>query len=172
MSGVCQFGPYLAQGLTRGVREKGKAFPKMWEAIMWPSANEVRLAPAFLMADGVNYQDLVPHRELLSVFKSGPKGARAYWQNAKNLPQEGWAYCMRTDDKRFFKLYFERKAPLPTLSGARPGAAYKAKWFDPRTGAWSNAGAGNLTADAQGIITLPPVPTVTDDWGLSLAAPR
>ena len=159
---------YQAQGLTRGVRENSKMFPKMWEAVKWQSANEVRLAPAFLMADGVDYRELVPQRELLSVYRSGPPGARAYWQNANNLPQEGWSFCLRTDDRRFFKLYFERKAQLPTLSGAIPGGVYRARWFDPRTGNWSNAGDGTLTSDEKGQITLPAFPTSTDDWGMSL----
>jgi hypothetical protein len=121
------------------------------------------------MADGVDYRQLVPHRELLSVFKSGPPGAKAYWQNQKNLPQEGWSYCLRTDDQRFFKLFFERNVPLPSLSGGLPRTTYKARWFDPRTGAWSKAGDGTLTSDERGQITLPACPTSSDDWGLSLA---
>jgi hypothetical protein len=160
---------YQAQGLCRGVREDSKQFPKMWEAITWQSANEVRLVPAFLMADRVDYRKLVPHRELLSVFKSGPSGAKANWQNQKNLLQEGWSYCMRTDDQRFFKLYFERNALPTTLSEALPQTTYKARWFDPRTGAWSKAGEGTLTSNESGTITLPACPTSADDWGLSLA---
>jgi hypothetical protein len=76
---------------------------------------------------------------------------------------------MRTDDKRHFKLYFERNAARPDLSGALPSTAYKAQWFDPRTGAWSEAGAGTITSDAQGRIALPACPTSADDWGLGLS---
>jgi hypothetical protein len=140
----------------------------MWVSIAWQSANEVRLAPAFLMADGVDYQDLVPHRELLSVFK-GDAPAWVGAGPARVAPQEGWAYCMRTEDKKYFKLYFERNAARPDLAGALPNAAYKAQWFDPRTGAWSGAGAGTLTSDVQGRIALPACPTSADDWGLSLS---
>jgi hypothetical protein len=109
------------------------------------------------MTHGARYQDLVPHRELLSVFKTG------HWA------VEGWAFLMRTDDKQLFKVYFEKGAAHPDISGARPGTAYQAQWFDPRTGDWTNAGSGTLTSDAQGRIVLPPYPTPGDDWALSLS---
>lgn len=148
---------YQAKGLTRGNRENSSKFANMWVSIKWKSADEVRLAKAFMMTHGARYQDLAPHRELLSVFKTG------------DARQEGWAYCMRTDDKTLFKLYFEKNVTRPDLSGALPNAVYKAQWFDPRTGAWSNVGSGTLTSDGQGRIALPACPTSADDWGLSLS---
>jgi hypothetical protein len=148
---------YQAKGLTRGNRENSSKFPNMWVAIKWRSADEVRLARDFLMTPAGRYQDLVPHPEFLSVSKTG------------SAQQEGWAYCMRTEDKKLFKLYFEKNAARSDLSGALPHAEYKAQWFDPRTGAWSNVGNGILTADAQGRIVLPACPTSADDWGLSLS---
>ena len=111
----------------------------------------------------------MPHRELLSVFKTGTDPAWVGFRETGNAPQERWAYCMRTDDKRHFKVYFERNATRPDLSGALPNAVYQAKWFDPRTGAWNKAGDGTLTSDAQGKIALPACPTSADDWGLSLS---
>jgi len=159
---------HQAMGLTRGNRENSSTYANMWVSIKWQSANEVRLAPAFLMADGANYQDLAPHRELLSVFK-GDAPAWVGTGPTRVAPQEGWAYCMRTDDRKHFKLYFERNVARPDLSGALPNTVYKAQWFDPRTGAWSKAGAGTLTSDAQGRIALPACPTSADDWGLSLS---
>ena len=160
---------YQAMGLTRGNRENSDRFANMWVSIKWQSANEVRLAPAFLMADGTNYPDLAPHRELLSVFKTGRDPAWIGFRETGSAPQEGWAYCMRTDDKRHFKLYFERNVTRPDLSGALPDSVYRARWFDPRSGAWSNAGEGTLTSDSQGKIVLPACPTAADDWGLSLS---
>jgi hypothetical protein len=129
----------------------------MWIAAKWQSANEVRFVPKFMMTHGAKYQDLVPHRELLSVFKTG------------NFPVEGWAFLMRTDDKQLFKVYFQKRAAHPDLSGALPNTAYKAQWFDPRTGAWSNAGNGTITSDGQGRIVIPAFPTSDDDWALSLS---
>lgn len=162
---------YEAYGLTRGNREssdtakladadnpKGHGpFPNMWISVKWQSANEVQFARKFIMTHGAKYQDLVPHRELLSVFKIG------------NWPTEGWAFLMRTDDQQLFKLYFQKYAARPDLSGALPKSVYKARWFDPRTGEWSNVGDGTLTADAQGKIVLPETPNSSEDWGLSLS---
>jgi hypothetical protein len=148
---------YEAKGLTRGNRESGKDFPNMWVAIKWRSADEVTLAQKFITAGG-RYQDLAPHPEFLSVSKSG------------KTPQEGWAYCMRTDDQKVFKVYFEKNAVRPDLSGALPNTAYQSQWFDPRTGAWSNAGTGTLTSDAQGRIALPAYPSPEEDWAMGLTA--
>jgi Putative collagen-binding domain of a collagenase len=129
----------------------------MWIAAKWQSANEVQFVPKFMMTHGAKYQDLVPQPELLSVFKAG------------DSPTEGWAFLMRTDDKRLFKLYFQKRAAHPDVSGALPNTAYKAQWFDPRTGAWSNAGNGTLMSDSQGRIVLPALPTADYDWALSLS---
>jgi hypothetical protein len=162
---------YEVFGMTRGNRESSDdvklapggnphqfgPFPNMWVSIKWQSANEVQLVPKFLMTAGAKYQDLAPHPELLSVSKTG------------DWPTEGWAFLMRTDDKQLFKLYFEQRAAHPDLSGALPNTSYKAQWFDPRTGAWSNAGDGTLTADSQGRIILPAFPTADGDWALSLS---
>ncbi|MBE3135760.1 MAG: hypothetical protein IMZ55_20000, partial [Acidobacteria bacterium] len=56
------------------------------------------------------------------------------------------------------------------LSGARPGAKYKAEWFNPRMGQWADARM--LNADAEGRMTLPVFPggaeNSDEDWGLKL----
>jgi len=166
LSGVA----YQAMGLTRGNRENSSQFVNMWVSITWKAANEVPLAGRFLEADGVRVQDLVPRRELLSVSKTGVDATYVHYTDTSTLLQQGWAYCMRTSDKRHFKLYFERNSARPDLSGALPDASYEAKWFDPRTGEWSNAADGTLVSDSQGRIVLPACPTIADDWGLSLSA--
>ena len=150
---------YQAKGMCRGNRENSSTFPNIWAAVKWQSADEVRHAREFIMTHGAKYQDFVPRRELLSVFKTGTSGS------------EGWAYCLRTEDRKLFKLYFEKDAARPELSGALPNALYQAEWFDPRTGAWSKVGNGNgkLTSDAHGRIALPACPVTADDWGLSLS---
>ncbi len=67
-------------------------------------------------------------------------------------------------------MYFEKGCPAAKLSGAAAGRKYEAKWFDPRTGRWIDAGV--LGADGGGVITLPRFPGekgVSDiDWGLKL----
>lgn len=151
---------YEAYGLTRGNRECSERFPNMWESITWKSAGEVHLAKEFMMTHGTKYQDLVPHRDLLSVSKTG------------DWPTEGWAFLMRTDDKKLFKLYFQKRAAHSDLSGALANSQYKAQWFDPRSGSWSDAGSGTLSSDSSGRIALPQHPTGSseDDWALSLSA--
>ena len=146
---------------TRAVREtsslpKGThgVFPLMWKSVLWNSANETQYAKTFMMTHGAKYQDLIPHKELLS----------PAWNSTDN-----WAFCMRTDDKQLFKLYFE-KDQKENVSGALPNTKYQAQWFNPRTGEWSNAGLkGILSSDENGIIVLQPAPTSTDDWALSLS---
>jgi hypothetical protein len=74
-----------------------------------------------------------------------------------------------------FLASFEKGCPPATIRGARLDSDYRAQWFDPRDGTWSDVGAGELQADTIGIITLPPFPGDTD-WGLRLVyegrAPR
>jgi hypothetical protein len=159
---------YQAMGLTRGNREDSKQFVNMWVSITWQAANEVPLTEKFLTEGGVRVQDLVPHRELLSVSKTGTDAKFVHFSDTTKILQEGWSYCMRTEDKRHFKMYFERDAIRPDLSGAVPGGKYQAQWFNPRTGGWTPAGDGTLTATPQGLVALPDVPTSTDDWALSL----
>jgi len=151
---------YEAMGQTRAVRETsdlppgthGK-HPLMWVSVLWTNANETQHARTFMLTHGARYQDLVPHKELLS----------PAWNSTKH-----WAYCLRTDDRTLFKLYFERDGK-ESLSGALPDAAYTARWFNPRTGAWTNAGPGTLIANAHGQIKLPAFPTANEDWAMSLA---
>jgi len=136
----------------------GGPFPNMWEAVTWKSANEPQYAAKFMLASGRLYQQLEPHPELLSVAKTG------------DWPTEGWSFLMRTADRRIFKIYFQRKAAHADISGALPNTEYKAQWFDPRTGAWSNAGAGSIRSDSQGRIRIPALPNPDEDWALSLAS--
>jgi hypothetical protein len=169
MSGALAGVAHQAMGLTRGNRENSKQFVNMWVSIRWQSAAEVPLAGRFLMAEGVRPQDLVPRRELLSVSRTGTEEKFVHYDNTSKILQEGWAYCLRTDDRRNFRIYFERNVTRPDLSGALPDASYRAQWFNPRTGEWASAAGGTLRSDAQGRIVLPAVPSASDDWGLSLS---
>jgi hypothetical protein len=130
----------------------------MWEAVTWKSANEPQYAGKFMLANGALYEQLEPHPELLSVSKSG------------DWPTEGWSFLMRTADRRMFKGYFQRSAAPADISGALPDTTYKAQWFDPRTGAWSNMGTGTARSDSQGHIRIRPRPTPDDDWAFNLSS--
>jgi hypothetical protein len=110
----------------------------------------------FAFSIGKRYQELVPNADLVSPNKT-----------AIIQSYEGWAYCARTPDKEVFLLYFEKGCPRSQVRGARLQNAYRAEWFDPRTGAWRDAGGGTLRSSAIGAIMLPDFPSDTD-WGLRL----
>lgn len=131
----------------------------IWDAMKWPSGDQMRHLAKFMLSEGRRYQDLVPKRELLKPNESGdPKG------------YTGWAYCARTEKKDLFLLYFEKDCPKAELTGALFCSKNKAQWFNPRTGDWIDAGI--LNADPGGDISLPDFPDHSEvsqnDWGLKL----
>jgi len=147
-------------GLWSGEIEPASKYP-IWEVIQWPSADQMRHLKRFVLSEGAKYQQLVPQAELLSPGRTGkPKSCL------------GWAYCARTEGKDLFLLYFEKDCPRAELSGAAPGKAYDAQWFNPRTGQWTQAAGSPLPADAGGQIALPKFPggkdASTNDWALKL----
>jgi hypothetical protein len=147
-------------GLWSGEVEAASQWP-IWDVIKWPSADQMRHLKTFVLSEGRKYQDLVPSVDLLSPNRTG-----------QPLTCVGWAYCARTAEKNLFLLYFERDCPQAALTGALPGGKYTAQWFNPRTGAWLDAGSGVLTADTNGKIALPRFPgdeaTAKDDWAMKL----
>ena len=66
-----------------------------------------------------------------------------------------------------FLLYFEKGCPRSQIRGAKLESVYRARWFDPRTGAWQDAGGGTLRSSAIGTIMVPEFPSDID-WGLQL----
>ena len=131
----------------------------IWEAMTWPSGDQMRHMAAFVLSEGRKYQQLVPSKELVQPNESGePEG------------YTGWAYCARTSDKDLFLLYFEKDCPRATLSGALPHGKYTAKWFNPRTGGSSEVDF--LAADSSGNVSIPTFPDNSDisknDWALKL----
>ncbi|MGD0410994.1 MAG: DUF5060 domain-containing protein [Verrucomicrobiota bacterium] len=151
---------YGSEGVWGADIEPGSS-PFMWEAFQWNSANQMQHLKSFALSEGRRYQDLVPDANLVS--------PNATSQSKGFL---GWAFCARTPARDFFLAYFEKDCPNKSMMrGAIPNAAYKADWFDPRAGQWSPAGAGRLTANVWGWITLPDFPS-PNDWGLKLTLAR
>jgi hypothetical protein len=146
---------YGAEGIW-GADIEPTADPKMWEAFEWRSGGQMQYLRAFAFSTGKRYQDLEPDADLVSPDKTPV--IRGY---------EGWAYCARTRDKEIFLAYFEKGCPPSQVRGARLNSAYRAQWFDPRTGTWADAGGGTLASNQIGIIMLPPFPS-DGDWGLRL----
>ncbi len=131
----------------------------IWDVMQWESAAQMRHLASFILSEGRAYQDLVPQADLVQPHRSGPE---------KDFI--GWAYCARTDDRKLFLIYFEKDCPQATLAGATAGR-YQARWFNPRTGAWTDA--GTLEADSQGGLLIPAFPDGGTrsqiDWALKLA---
>ena len=83
-----------------------------------------------------------------------------------------WSYMLRAADSSRLLLYFEKAAPRQRIGGLVPGAEYLARWYDPRTGAWTSFANPKLTVGANGEIAMPPFPSGTDvaenDWAAQL----
>ncbi len=146
---------YGAEGIW-GADIEPEAPIKMWDAFQWNSAAQMQFLRTFAFSIGQRYQDLVPDEDLAVPNKTHI--VKGY---------EGWAYAARTADKNIFLVYFEKGCPLSLVRGARVLSRYRARWFDPRNGTWSDAGDGQLKADVIGEIKLPEFPSDLD-WGLSL----
>jgi hypothetical protein len=145
---------YGAEGIW-GADIEPAAPTHMWDAFRWRSGAEMKYLPVFILSIGRRYQDLVPDDWVVPSRTPVTKG------------YEGWAYAARTADRKIFLAYFEQGCPASRIRGAEPLAAYRARWFDPRSGAWADAGDGQLRADTIGEIQLPAFPN-GEDWGLSL----
>jgi hypothetical protein len=143
-------------------------FPPPWVTLGYAFTTQARYLPAFILSEGAKYQDLL----LASADLSAPKPA-AFPVNSL----EGWAHMMRTADKKLALAYFESKAQKQAIANMLPSTAYKAQWYDPRTGQWSNAATGSLTSDPAGQIVLPDYPSAAaggaapTDWALKLTCP-
>ncbi len=131
----------------------------IWDAMKWPSGDQMRHLATFIMSEGRAYQELIPARELVQPNES-----------AEPESFTGWAFCARTARKDLFLMYFEKGCPKAVLSGAVSGGKYKARWFDPQTGDWTDAGV--LSADSSGKIPLPNFPDNSSvsqiDWAMKL----
>ena len=147
---------YGAEGIW-GADIEPSAPTKMWDAFQWKSASQMQYLRKFMFSIGARYRDLVPDNGFVA--PSETHIVKGY---------DGWAYASRTADKEIFLAYFEKGCPQSLVRGARNWSLYRARWFDPRQGTWSDVGEGVLKADEIGEIQLPEFPSDLD-WGLSLA---
>lgn len=145
---------YGAEGIW-GANVEDAAKIKMWDAFQWNSANMVRPFLEFVFSQGSRYRELEPEAELLCHNKNNPET----WS------YDGWAYAARTPDRELFMLYFEKGCCRTTLRTAIADASYCARWFNPRTGEWTDA--GELQANCVQRIELPDFPS-DDDWAMTL----
>jgi hypothetical protein len=150
---------YGAEGIW-GADIEPSAPVHMWEAFLWRSGAEMKYLREFAFSLGKRYQELVPLADLVSPNKTH-----------ETLSYDGWAYCARTNDKQIFLVYFETGCPKSRIRGALLNSEYRAQWFNPRDGSWSDAGNGKLISSKIGIIEVPDLPADTD-WGLRLIYER
>jgi Protein of unknown function (DUF4038)/Domain of unknown function (DUF5060)/Putative collagen-binding domain of a collagenase len=146
---------YGAEGIW-GADIEPAAPTKMWDAFQWTSGGQMQYLRAFVFSVGKRYQDLVPDRGW--VVPNATHTLKGF---------EGWAYAARTPDQEIFLVYFEKGCPRGLVRGAKVMSQYRARWFDPRAGTWSDAGSGVIEANNIGEIELPDFPSEMD-WGLSL----
>ena len=127
---------------------------KMWDAFQWESGNYMKTLRAFVFTRGKRYQDLIPSVDF--VFPNRTQDLDKF---------EGWAFAAATKEKDFLLVYWEKGCPASQLRGVLSHAAYEAKWFDPRSSEWLDA--GTLTSNTNSVIRVPAKPS-DDDWGMRL----
>ena len=149
---------YGAEGIWGGDIEP-EARRTMWEALTWRSGAQMAHLKAFVLSEGERYQHLTPKADLITPNKT-----------ADTSGNRGWAYCARTPERDLFLAYFEAgyadlATQNPQLRGALAEHRYRARWLNPRSGGWADA--GSLDADAWCRIALPQLPSA-EDWALKL----
>lgn len=144
---------YGAEGIWQGAREP-EAPIRMWDAFHHPSAAQMRHFVAFVHSQGARYQHLIPASDSLA-------------PNSNSLTRgyDGWAFAARSPERDWYLIYFEKDAQQAAILNAPRLRKWRARWFNPRTGAWSDAGI--LETDANHKILLPALPDASD-WALSL----
>ena len=83
------------------------------------------------------------------------------------MSYKGWAYCAGTPEDDVFFLYFEKESVQVTFNCERPGARYKATWFDPRTGEWIEH-REELVPHLNTLTLKLPEPPTNNDWAMIL----
>ncbi len=146
---------YGAEGIW-GADIEPAAPTKMWDAFQWNSGAQMKHLRTFAFSIGKRYQELVPDAGYVA--PNATPVLKGY---------EGWAYAARTPDQNVFLVYFEKGCPKSLVRGANVTSLYRAQWFDPRLGGWSDVGSGVVATNNIGEIDLPDFPSDAD-WGLSL----
>ncbi len=132
-----------------------------WDALKFKSALYMRHLSDFVLSEGDKYRRLEPaHNDI------DPRKA----PGSPDEGLDGWAYMMRTSEKDFALLYFEKKSVLPKLSGFIENELYKFKWFNPSNGKWKDI--IQIKSDEKGEIELPAFPNKDNpsskDWAAKI----
>ena len=143
--------------------EPAGARPHVWDALKYESARYMRPLHDLILSEPGKYQALQLARQDVRPHKAPDAPADGL---------DGWAYMMRTPDRRLAFLYFEHRSVLPTLHGFTPGAAYSFRWYDPATGEWKER--VRIQAGADGVLRIPAFPSAAgrsfNDWAAKIVA--
>jgi len=145
--------------------EPAGARPHFWEALKFASANCMKHLRDFILSEGAAYQKLELARQDVQPYEA---------PDAPEDGLDGWAYMMRTPDKKLAFLYFENESVLPVLHNFIPGAGYSFRWYHPVTGQWMEPLL--LKSDANGVLHLPDFPKGEerpfDDWAAKIVSKK
>lgn len=143
--------------------EPAGARPHFWDALRYESAGYMKPLRDFMLSEGPDYQRLELARQ------------DVHPNRAPDAPEDGldgWAYMMRTPDKRLAWLYFENGCVLPALHNFIPDSDYSFQWYHPATVKWE--GSVSLKADDDGVLRVPDFPNREDracnDWAAKIVA--
>jgi len=151
-------------GDTRGELRNSR-WPYIWEALRFPSLLQMQHFNNFVLSEGAGFQNLTLASNDLS-----PRKAIGSFDDGL----DGWAYMMRTTDKKIAFLYFENGCALSIkVAGMLPKTDYIARWFNTWTGTWIPMGTGTITTDSLGVFVLPSYPKRSNavnvnDWAAKL----
>jgi hypothetical protein len=146
-------------GHVYGAHHIWKGDEQMPEAFVIQSAAQMKNIRQFLFSEDNAYKNLVVAKHLL---------------NPHQTPNEdqnmGWSYCMRSENRELFFVYFEKGCQKPVLNETKPETEYAFHWYDPVSGVWNTS--GTLQSDGRGSLKFPDFPdgrSVSDtDWALKI----
>jgi hypothetical protein len=143
--------------------EPAGARPHFWDAFNYESANYMKYLREFVVSESENFQKLELARQDLKPNKA---------PNAPEDGLDGWAYMMRTPDKKLAFLYLENESVLPSLSNFNIGSNYTFQWYNPEKGEWGKKIV--IEANSSGILQIPDMPEKGNrkfnDWAAKICA--
>lgn len=139
------------------------ARPHFWDALKYESANYMQHLKDFILSESENFQKLELARQDLRPNKA---------PNAPADGLDGWAYMMRTPDKKLAFLYFENESVIPRIYNFNIGSKYTFQWYNPENGEWGKKIL--IEADKSGTLQIPGIPEKGqrkfNDWAAKISA--
>ncbi len=146
-------------GHVYGAHHIWRGDEQMPEAFVIQSAAQMNNIRQFLYSEGDTYKSMVVAKHLLNPNQTP--------NDDKNM---GWSYCLRSENREMFFLYFEKGCNNPVLTETKPKTEYEFSWFNPENGEWIRS--EKLQSDGRGSLKFPDFPgggsvSITD-WALKI----